>query len=231
MKPGYLYIVIGLALCGAARAQSLPQRQDLEQMRLVAQSWLEQQSRNAPGPLSINVTPFDARLHLPACAQLQAYTPQGAKPWGKTLVGVRCMQPAWQAFTQAHVSVQVAYVSANSALAPGQILQAEHLSMQQGDLANLPPGVLTDMQQALGKQSSHSISAGQAISARQLRQPALIQHGQQVKLVASGAGFALQGEGRAVGGASLGGAVTVKLANGQQISGLAQAEGVVAVQF
>jgi flagella basal body P-ring formation protein FlgA len=55
--------------------------------------------------------------------------------------------------------------------------------------------------------------------------------GQPVKLVSRGNGFSVSAEGKAAGNAGEGQVVQVRTANGQQISGIAKAGGLVEVTF
>jgi len=58
-----------------------------------------------------------------------------------------------------------------------------------------------------------------------------IRQGQQVMLVAQGAGFKVSSEGTAMGNAATGQVVSVKTRSGQIIKGIAKGEGVVEVYF
>lgn len=224
-------------VASSSLAQSLPQdaarpaRQALEQLSQRAEQFLQEQSATLPGQVSIQVGKADARLNLPACANLQAFFPNGSKAWGKTTVGVRCSQPAWSIFLQAQVRVQADYVAAAVPLLPGQAIQAHQLMLLQGDLTSLPAGTVTDMQSVLGRSSAQALAAGAPLRQDWLRAQTVIQSGQLVKLVASGTGFRVVSEARAINQAADGQQVQVKTAQGQQLVGIAQAGGIVQIIY
>ena len=208
------------------------EKQNLQDLRQVAEQFLQSQTTNLPGQVSIQIGNIDARLNLAACPAPQAFLPQGSKAWGKTTVGVRCASPSkWTMFLQAQVKVQADYVAAAVPLAAGQTIQANHLLLLQGDLSSMPAGVLTDMQSALGRMSAQAVAAGAPLRQDALRNAQVISAGQLVKLVSSGPGFRVASDARAINNASDGQAVQVKTMSGQQISGIAQAGGIVQVTY
>jgi flagella basal body P-ring formation protein FlgA len=207
-------------------------RQDLEALRQVAEQYQQQQSAGLPGKVSITVGALDARMNLAACAAPQAFQQPGARAWGKTTVGVRCAAPTpWTVYIQSQVSVQTEYVAAAMPLVQGQTIDASQLAMVKGDLAALPNGVLTDMAQAIGRSSSMSLASGAPLRADLLRSKPVVQQGQAVRVVSSGAGFSVSAEARAIGTAGEGQVVQVRTKAGAILSGVAKAGGVVEVVF
>jgi flagella basal body P-ring formation protein FlgA len=222
--------------CPAALAQQsgapAAPRQNLEALRQVAEQYLQTQSAGLPGKVTITVGALDARMQLAACAAPQAFQQPGARTFGKTTVGVRCTAPTpWTVYIQSQVSVLADYVAAAVPLVQGQPIDASQLVMVQGDLGSLPNGVLTDMEQALGKSSTLSLAAGAPLRADMLRSKPVVQSGQAVRVVSSGAGFSVSGEGRAIGNAGEGQVVQVRNKAGAILSGIARAGGTVEVVF
>ena len=64
-----------------------------------------------------------------------------------------------------------------------------------------------------------------------LRVPHAVRQGQTVPVVSAGPGFRVSSEGRALNNAAPGESVRVRLANGQVVTGVAQAGGTVEVSF
>lgn len=224
--------LIGSLLGAPCVAQEAKPKQDLEQLKLTAEQFLQTQASQLPGQVSIDVNPPDKRLNLPACSAPVAFFPNGSKAWGKTTVGVRCLTPSsWTIFMQASVKVQAQYVAAAVAVAAGQQIHASQLMLLQGDLTSMPGGVITDMQQVLGKTSAIALAAGAPLRQEALRKQNVVQQGQIVKLVSNGPGFSVSAEARAINSAADGQMVQVKTASGQQISGMAMASGVVQVNY
>ncbi len=225
-------LILCSLLAPLAMAQQAPQRQDLAALRMLAEQYLQVQSAGLPGKASISVGALAPGMNLAACAAPEVFQQPGARAWGKTTVGVRCGAPTpWTVYIQAQVSVQAEYVAAALPLAQGQTIGAEQLVMVKGDLAALPNGVLTDMAQAVGRSSSMSLASGTPLRADQLRSKPVVQQGQAVRVVSSGAGFSVSREARAIGSAAEGQVVQVRTAGGAILSGLARTGGLVEVVF
>lgn len=215
---------------GAALAQ--PARQDLGALRDIAEQYLQAQSAGLPGVVTITVGSVDGRMNLAACPAPVAFQQPGAKPWGKTTVGVRCTAPAaWTVYIQAQVSVQGKYVATGVPIVQGQALDASQLVMASGDLAALPNGVVTDMAQAVGRMSKMSLAAGSPLRADMLRSTPVVQQGQAVRVVSRGTGFSVSTEAKAIGTAGDGQVVQVRAQNGAILSGVAKTGGLVEVVF
>ncbi|MEO0318325.1 MAG: flagellar basal body P-ring biosynthesis protein FlgA [Pseudomonadota bacterium] len=215
---------------GAAHAQHVS-RQDVAALKSLAESFLLAQAANFPGTASVTLKEPDPRLNLAACPAPEAWMPQGSKALGKTSVGIRCAQPAWRVLLPATVSVMTNYVASAAPLGQGQKLGANDLVLRQADLATLPAGVLTDPAQAQGRTLQMPLAAGMPVSRSHLKSQPVVQQGQPVRLVASGNGFSVSGEGRALTSGAEGDLVQARTASGQQVAGVAQADGVLSVRY
>ncbi|WLI88006.1 flagellar basal body P-ring formation chaperone FlgA [Massilia sp. R2A-15] len=229
MKFTYLAALL-LASPLAFAQQAAAPRQDLNALRSVVEEFLKVQGAGLPGTVGVEVRPLDARMSLAACPAPEAFLQPGARAWGNTTVGVRCAAPtAWKVYIQAKVSVQGEYVAAAVPLAQGQPIEQSQLVLVKGDLAALPNGVLTDMDQAIGRSSTVSLQAGAPLRLDGLKSRPVVQQGQAVRVVSTGAGFEVSAEGRAIGTASEGQVVQVRTPAGKIISGVAKAGGLVEV--
>lgn len=239
MKPRHrtaLPCLLALTLTAAAHGQPAQQaspRQPLEALRASAQQFLQAETAGLPGQVTVSVGPLDARLQLAPCAEApQAFLAAGSRAWGKTTVGLRCTAPAsWTIYVQAQVSVQAEYIASAVPLAQGQTIEAGQLVTLRGDLTALPAGVATELAQVTGRSANVSLAAGTPLRLDTLRSKPVVQAGQLVRLVSSGAGFRVSAEARAMSAAAAGQLVQVRTASGQQISGIAQAGGQVDVTF
>jgi flagella basal body P-ring formation protein FlgA len=158
--------------------------------------------------------------------------PPGAKTWGRTNVAVRCQaEQSWSVFLPVHVRVVTDYLVAALPLAQGQTVTAADLARQEGDLSDLPAGVLTDERQAIGRTVTMPVGVGRPLRGDLLRLPMVVQQNQSVKVVSQGPGFQVTNEGRALNNGVEGQVVQVRLSNGQVVSGVARAGGVVAINF
>lgn len=214
------------------QAQAPGQRQDPAVLRQSVEQFLQIQSAGLPGQVSVTVGAIDPRLNLAACPAPEAFLAPGARAWGNTTVGLRCTAPLpWSIYIQAKVVVLAEYVASAVPLAQGQPIQAAQLISMKGDITALPPGIVTDMAQAVGRSLTVSLPSGMPLRLDGLRAERVVQQGQLVRVVSSGAGFRVSAEGRALGSAGQGQVVQVRTVGGQQISGVAQAGGLVEVAY
>ena len=220
-----LLIAAPLAFAQAAPAA----RQDGAALRKVAEQYLQAQSAGLPGKVTVKVGAVDPRLSLAACPAPEAFQQPGARPWGKTTVGVRCTAPVWNVFLQAQVSVLADYVTAAVPLAQGQAIDASQLTTMQGDIAAMPNGIITDMGQAIGRTPLVSFPAGTALRVDTLRSRPVVQQNQAVQLVSRGANFSVTSEGKAINNAGEGQVVQVRTKSGIVVSGTARSGGTVEI--
>ncbi|MBD8528806.1 MULTISPECIES: flagellar basal body P-ring formation chaperone FlgA [unclassified Massilia] len=204
-------------------------RQDGAALRKLAENYLQAQSAGLPGKVTIKVGAVDPRLALAACPAPEAFQQPGARPWGKTTVGVRCTAPVWSLFLQAQVNVIADYVTAAVPLAQGQPIDASQLATMQGDIAAMPNGIITDMAQAIGRTPTVSLPAGTPLRLDALKSKPVVQQNQAVRIVSRGENFSVSGEGKAIGNAGEGQIVQVRTPRGAIISGTARNGGIVEV--
>lgn len=218
-------------LFNSAQAQQAPasQRQQPEAVRSVAEQFLKTQAAGLPGQVTVKVGGVDPRLSLAACPAPEAFQQPGARPWGKTTVGVRCTSPSWSLFLQAQVSVVADYVAAAVPLAQGQPVEQSQLVLVKADIAAMPNGIITDMAQAIGRTPTVSLPAGTALRTDTLRSQQVIKQGQAVQLVSRGSNFSVSSSAKAINNASDGQVVQVRTQSGTVVSGLARSGGMVEI--
>ena len=192
--------------------------------------YLRVQTQGLPGKVSYSVVPLDARTQLSPCSAFEPFLPSGAKLWGKSTVGVRCLGPStWTVYIQVKVDVSGSYLISARPLAAGQVLGASDLVVRSGDLSTLPATLITDPAQAIGRTVKNGFGAGQPLRSDQLITPWAVQQGQSVKTVAKGPGFSVSSSGKALGNAAAGQSVQVRTESGQTVSGIARPGGIVEV--
>jgi len=223
------HLVVCLALCSLSAAA----RQDPQPVRRAIEDFLRVQIKGLPGQASFSIGSLDALNHLTPCPAFDIALPAGARAWGRTSVVVRCqVEKPWTIYVPVKIRVIGEYLLTARALSQGQVVVEADLAKTSGDLTELPPGILTDADQALGKTVAQSVTSGRPLRGDMLRQALVVQQGQSVKLTSSGPGFQVTGaEGRALANAAAGQVVQVRLANGRIISGIARAGGAVEVSY
>ena len=224
------FSLLALFACGAQAQQASGPRQNPNALRTVVEQYLQTQSAGLPGEVTVKVGAVDPRISLPACPAPQAFQQPGARPWGKTTVGIRCTAPtAWTVFVQAQVSVMADYVAAAVPLAQGQPLDQGQLVLMKADIASMPNGIITDMAQAVGRSPVVSLPAGTALRLDSLRSPPVVQQGQTVRLVSRGSNFSVSSDAKAINKASEGQVVQVRTESGRVVNGTARAGGLVEI--
>jgi flagellar basal body P-ring formation protein FlgA len=224
VSPRFRAFCITLLLCAGTASAN----QDPAQVRRVVEEFLRVQVNGLPGKASVEASAIDPQNSLAPCSILEPSLPQGARAWGKTTVLVRCRDlGGWSLYVPARVRVEGDYYVTARALAQGEMMTANDLLPQRGDLTDLPPGTVTDVTQALGRTLTIGIPGGRPLRSDMLRQPHAVQQGQTVKVVSSGRGFRVSSEGRALNNAADGQVAQVRSGNGKTLSGLARAGGIV----
>jgi len=227
MKKTILGIMAGLLLFAAAAVAS-PQ-QDHVEIRVAITDFVHAQLADLPGKITVKTGKIDRRIVLAACPALEPFTPPGGRLLGNTTMGVRCVSgSSWTLFVPVQVKVNADLLVAIRPLQQGQVLRAEDIAIQNGDLFH--PGILTDPAEAVGKVLKFGVGPGQALRREMLRMPYAVTQGQTVQIQAAGRGYRIQYEGQALNNAAEGHDLRVRTSSGQVISGLAQADGSVAVQ-
>lgn len=215
--------VCGFLLMLASIAAVALERQDGMAVRATAEAFLRQEAVGLPGEVALQLGKVDERLALPACGQLQAFLPPGARPWGNTTVGVRCVGGnPWTIYVPAQVKVTGSYLVAARPLAQGQALSPHDVVPRSGELTQLPAGVLVQPEQLQGKVMASGLAAGEPLRTDMLRARNVLQSNQPVRVVVRGSGFTVSAEGRALTGAAEGQSVQVRVSSGQVVAGIAR---------
>ena len=218
-----------LAMAALGQPRAAQTRQTVPEIKTAVQEYLQAQTSGMPGQIEHSVGAIDARLALPACAAPTVFTPPGARLWGRSSVGVRCANPAWMIYVPVTVQVTGTYLVATRPLPSGHTLTGNDFNAATGDLTQLPAGVAQEPEQVLGRTLIGGLAAGQPVRTDLLRAPAVIQQGQNVRLVARGRGFEVTAEGKALTQGLLGQVVQVRSPSGQTISGIARTGGIVEI--
>lgn len=204
---------------------------DSAAIRGAVDEFLRTQIKGLPGKASYSIGNIDAERLAGICEGFDVSMGNGARPWGKTQVAVRCRGGTWQLWVPVQIRVVAEYLVIARPINAGQILTDADVRGQLGELSDLPNGTLMDKEQALGRAAIASLAAGRPLRADMLRQPTVVQQGQSVKIVGTGSGFQVTNEGRALTNAVVGQVTQVRLNSGQILSGVVRADGTVEIRF
>jgi len=210
---------------GPARAQGSDGALDADTLQRIQALGEQAGSGLAPGAVRVEIEPgrLDPRLRLAPCEHIEPYLPPGARPWGRSRVGLRCVQgpSPWNVYLPVTVRVFApAWVTA-APLPAGSVLQAEQLRQAEVDWAAAPAAPVADLTRLVGRELSRPLPAGAAPRQTDLKQRQWFAAGDTVQLVAHGRGFSVSGAGQALSPGLEGQTVRVRTDNGRVLSGQA----------
>jgi flagella basal body P-ring formation protein FlgA len=222
----FLLTVLALCVSGPPALAA-----DSSAIRRAVGEFLLVQIKGLPGTASYSIGNIDAERLAGTCEGFDVSMGNGARPWGKTQVVVRCRGGSWSIWVPVHIRVVAEYLVIARPINAGQKLTEADIRAQPGELSDLPNGVLMDKEQAIGRSAVASLAAGRPLRADMLRQPTVVQAGQSVKIVGTGNGFQVTNEGRALTNAVVGQVTQVRLNSGQILSGVVRADGTIEIRF
>ena len=224
--PGLLSAILVQIVCsqsvGAADSSAIRQSVD---------DFLRAQTKGLPGTASYTIGTIDADRLAGTCEGFDVSMGNGARPWGKTQVSVRCRGGTWSLWVPVQIRVVAEYLVVARPINAGQKLTDADVRGQLGELSDLPSGILMEKEQAIGRTALASLAAGRPLRADMLRQPVAVQQGQSVRIVGAGSGFQVTSEGRALTSAVVGQVLQVRLNSGQILSGVVRADGSIEIRF
>lgn len=194
--------------------------------RAAIERFLASQTAGLPGRVEISIdTPTSGAL--PPCEALEPFLPGGARLWGRLSVGVRCTgKLSWVRYLPTHIAVVGTYYVAAHPISAGQALTPADIVAREGDLTSLPASVIVDPAQLRGVTALNPIASDAPLRRELLRAVAVVQQGQNIKVVSQGVGFVVSTEGKAMTSAAVGALLQVKMQGGQLISGIVRPDGV-----
>ena len=227
-----------LALClgasGGAFAQAAAD--PAADLGSLTQRWLDDamarsQPAGLPLRMEVSVGSLDSRLRLAPCARVEPYLPNGARLWGRTRIGLRCVEgaTAWNVFLPVTVKAfGPAWVLAGP-VAAGAVLTAADAVEGEVDWAAESAPVMANPDMWVGQVAARSLAGGQALRQSMVRAPHLFRAGAQVKIVAQGPGYAVTSAGQAMTAGAAGQTVRIRMDNGRIVSGTVSENGTVDV--
>ena len=191
----------------------------------------------AMAPRSARITvepgPLDPRLTLAPCARAEAYLAPGVPAWGRTRVGLRCIDghARWNVSLPVTVQVVAPAVVAVTALPAGATLAASQLQQTEVDwgASSLPP--MDQVDAAAGRVLARPLVAGQPLYPAHLLPRQWFAQGDSVRILAVGAGFSIAAEGQALGAGFEGKNVRVQTEGGRILIGRPVADRCVEVKL
>ena len=212
-RPCPIQLRAPLAAISCALALATAQAAELEQQ---ARQFVLDSAATADARVEVEVGALDPRLRLAPCEKVEPYIPTGTRLWGRTRIGLRCVQgpTPWNVYLPLVVKVFGAGLTAAAALPAGAVLTAADLLPAEVDLADGAAPVLAP-NAAIGRALARPLAAGQTLRSADLRLRQWFAAGDTVQITAIGNGFRISGEGQALGPGLEGRPARVRLDGGR----------------
>ncbi|MFO1413551.1 MAG: flagellar basal body P-ring formation chaperone FlgA [Burkholderiales bacterium] len=222
---GVIAAVLALAVAGLAGAAPAG---DLKSQ---AKLFLDAQVLQAAGDVEIAVGEPDARLQLAPCARMEPFLPPNARLWGRSHIGVRCVEGAnWTAYVPITVRIFGQVPVAARAIPRGQAFGPDDVRMERVEVTQYPVGEIATGIDLDGRVATRAITAGEPIRRSQAKLPASIHPGDAVRVVIETPTFVVSTEGKALTSAANGDGVQVALEGGKTVWGMANPGKVVQIR-
>jgi flagellar basal body P-ring formation protein FlgA len=197
-----------------------------QQVRQLALDGLRQFSRSDIRRVEVQVGQLDPRLRLAPCSQIQPYVPTGSVLWGRTRIGLRCVQgeKPWNVFLPITVKVMAAALVAAATLPAGHVLSEADLTQAEVDLAENNSEAVLDAHLAAGRSLTRAMAPGQSLRQFHLKPKQWFAAGDVVKVVAIGPGYRVVSQGEAQSAGLEGQAARIKMESGRTLTGMPVAD-------
>lgn len=186
-------------------------------------------ARNGQTGDGVAVVVKTPQAQWPACDNPQFSLPGNARLWGMISVAANCDQS--RRYLQVEVQVSGEYVVATRAITRGTAVTADDVKMVKGRLDKLPARSALSLEEVVDAISQRDIMPDQPVTLMMVRQPWRVKTGQTVMVTASGEGFAITSEGRAMNNAAAAQSVRVRMSSGQIVSGKVDADGKILISL
>ena len=188
---------------------------------------------DAPLRPEVVVGTLDTRLRLAPCNKVEAHLPAGTRLWGRSRIGLRCVEGPvlWNVFLPITVKVWGPAWVVQRAVAPGAVLNEGDVVPGEVDWAEHPAPVLVRQADWLGVTAARGLMPGQVLRQNMVRPVQVFNAGTEVKVHVKQAGFQVSATGRAMGHGFLGQPVRVKMPGGRVVSGRVRRDNSVSVDM
>jgi flagella basal body P-ring formation protein FlgA len=164
---------------------------------------------------------LDPRLRLAACQRVEPYLPPGTRLWGRSRIGLRCLEGAvrWNVFLPVTVRAWGPAWVLRRPVAAGAILTEQDAEIAEIDWAEQHAPVLADTEPWVGQQAAYALAAGQALRRHMVRPVPAFGPGAQVRVAGRAGSLQVTALGTALGPGIAGQPVKVRLPGGRVVTG------------
>ncbi len=228
--PSARRVCLALHLLGLTLAMGTVQAQGAAtpDFQMLAQDWLHgatatvQPAGAPPLRVEVKVGSLDSRLKLAPCGNVEPYLPPGSRLWGRTRVGLRCMD----GLSRWNVSLPVTVNAFGNAwvvkgqVAAGVALKEDDVVEAEVNWAEEASPVIRDRALWVGQIATRLLTTGQTLRQDMVKPAQVFQAGAQVRVIAQGIGFQISSDAQALSTGVVGQVARVRMENGRVSSGV-----------
>lgn len=176
---------------------------------------------------------LDSRLRLAACQQIEPYLPPGTRLWGRSRIGLRCLQGRvhWNVYVPVTIKAWGPAWVLRRPVPNGTILTQDDAEIAEMDWAEQSASVLATPESWVGEQAAFALQPGQALRSNMVRPVPAFSRGAQVRVKSVGSGFHVVVSGEAMDSGVVGQPVRVQLGGGKIITGTVRKGQIVEVRL
>ncbi|HEX4917748.1 MAG TPA: flagellar basal body P-ring formation chaperone FlgA [Limnobacter sp.] len=222
----------GFLVLSAAAVQCLP---------AYASKWVTQDqlpdlvdttSLPAGANVQVNFLKQDPRIGGSECPAALFSNSENNRMWGRTFVRVQCVGAGTTPFfVGVDVKVWAPVLVVKNTLQSGQAVQANDVEFRTMDLTQLNHGWVTELSHLSHKTAARQLWPGTMLKYEHLKGQPIVRHGDTVKVMVKGPGFAIGGTATAMEAAEQGQIVKIKTAQGKILHGVAAGDLLVEVSL
>ena len=233
-----MLFLLTASLMARAGAEEVGYQQTLQQqLTLHVQQRLDDylQTQAWPqGDSSVEVWLPAGANHVPVCQQaihIEA-ADHDARPWGRQLYRMECLDPVWQLQARADVRLTLPVIISSRDLAKGHMVQANDLQNKPMEIHRLFRDFTINPADLLGRKVLRRVRVGQILTQEQLQARILVKKGDIVLIRAGSNDFSATMKGEAQQDGIEGDSVKVKnLSSGRIIQGWVVEMGIVETRY
>jgi len=218
-----LFGLLGVAAPVGAEAGAALDASLLDHVRALA---LGKAAESGGSRVEVTIGQLDPRLHLAPCQNIEPYLPPGVRLWGKARIGLRCKTgpTPWNVYLPVTVKVFGRALVVPAGAAAGSVLAEADLAEAEVDLAEEFTPALVDPRLAVGRTLAQNLRPGQTLRQTHIKSRQWFVAGETVRVIATGAGFALESEAQALSNGIEGQPARVRTESGRVLTGLPSGE-------
>ncbi len=194
----------------------------------VAQKWLLKELptvASADGTalrMEANVGDLDRRLRLAPCSKVEPYLPFGARLWGKSQVGLRCVEGPvhWNVTMPVSVNAYGPAWVIRGQVAAGAVVTDADVVQSEVNWAEDTNPVLGEREAWVGQVATRTLVTGQTLRQGMVKPAQVFQAGAPVRVVAQGVGFQISSDAQALSAGVVGQSARVRMENGRVTMGV-----------